>query len=265
MAAPDDAPAAKLRAKARFVVHTLSGYKIEGVSVGGQETCIVLPQLRLAFDSGRCPQRCVYADTMCLSHTHMDHVGGAGFYIATRSLLSLPPPTILMPASRTVAFAAFVDAMKALDGSDMPHDAVGMEPFSKPAGYGGLTDGIEPEISSGYRSRTTARDARVTHADGTDSAPSVSAEEEDASAARRHEHRVSKRLTIRAFATTHPVPSQGYVAYGTKEKLKAAFIGSSASEIKALKARGVEITDTWRFLRWRSPGTRRSTGSTARP
>ena len=244
MAAPDDAPAAKLRAKERFVVHTLSGYKIEGVSVGGQETCIVLPQLRLAFDSGRCPQRCVYADTMCLSHTHMDHVGGAGFYIATRSLISLPPPTILMPASRTVAFAAFVDAMKALDGSDMPHDAVGMEPFSKPAGYGGLTDGIEPETSSGYRSRTTTRNARETHADGTDSTSSVSAEEGAASAARRHEHRVSKRLTIRAFATTHPVPSQGYVAYGTKEKLKAEFIGSSASEIKALKARGVEITDT---------------------
>ena len=247
MAAPDDAPAAKLRAKERFVVHTLSGYKIEGVSVGGQETCIVLPQLRLAFDSGRCPQRCVYADTMCLSHTHMDHVGGAGFYIATRSLISLPPPTILMPASRTVAFAAFVDAMKALDGSDMPHDAVGMEPFSKPAGYGGLTDThIEPETSSGYRSRTTTRDARETHADGRiDSASVVSAEEGAASASKvRHEHRVSKRLTIRAFATTHPVPSQGYVAYGTKEKLKAEFIGSSASEIKALKARGVEITDT---------------------
>ena len=249
MAAPDDAPAAKLRAKERFVVHTLSGYKIEGVSVGGQETCIVLPQLRLAFDSGRCPQRCVYADTMCLSHTHMDHVGGAGFYIATRSLISLPPPTILMPASRTVAFAAFVDAMKALDGSDMPHDAVGMEPFSKPAGYGGLgSNGIEPAISSrGYRSRTTTRDARETHADGTDGrASSVDETEEGAASASkvRHEHRVSKRLTIRAFATTHPVPSQGYVAYGTKEKLKAEFIGSSASEIKALKARGVEITTT---------------------
>ena len=138
MAEPDDAravspgaPAAKLSAKERFVVHTLSGYKIEGVSVGGQETCIVLPQLKLAFDSGRCPQRCVYADTMCLSHTHMDHVGGAGFYIATRSLISLPPPTIVLPASRTTAFAAFVDAMKALDGSDMPHVAVGLEPAAK--------------------------------------------------------------------------------------------------------------------------------------
>jgi len=81
---------------------------------------------------------------------------------------------------------------------------------------------------------------------GTGHASSVDETEEGAASASkvRHEHRVSKRLTIRAFATTHPVPSQGYVAYGTKEKLKAEFIGSSASEIKALKARGVEITTT---------------------
>ena len=65
---------------------------------------MILPQLKIAFDSGRCPQRCVYADTLCLSHTHMDHVGGAGFYIATRDLISLPPPTVLLPASRADAF-----------------------------------------------------------------------------------------------------------------------------------------------------------------
>lgn len=211
MAEPDGAravspgpPAAKLSAKERFVVHTLSGYKIEGVSVGGQETCIVLPQLKLAFDSGRCPQRCVYADTMCLSHTHMDHVGGVGFYIATRSLLSLPPPTVLLPASRAVAFAAFVDAARALDGSDMPHEAVGMEPADAP---------------------------EAPTEEGAGAVPST------------REHRVSKRHAIRAFATTHPVPSQGYVVYGTKEKLKPEFIGRSASELKALKAHGVEIVD----------------------
>ena len=108
-----------------------------------------------------------------------------------------------------------------------------------------MTDGIEPEISSGYRSRTTARDARVTHADGTDSAPSsVSAEEGAASAARRHEHRVSKRLTIPLCHHAPCAQSEATSRTAPKEKLKAAFIGSSASEIKALKARGVEITDT---------------------
>jgi ribonuclease Z len=245
MAEPDDAravspgaPAAKLSAKERFVVHTLSGYKIEGVSVGGQETCIVLPQLKLAFDSGRCPQRCVYADTMCLSHTHMDHVGGAGFYIATRSLLSLPPPTIVLPASRTTAFAAFVDAMKALDGSDMPHVAVGLEPAAK---HGELNElngehGVEPgTASTGYRSRTTTT-TTTTRADTTS--------EDAVTNGAPTSHRVSKRLVVRAFKTTHPTPSQGYVAYGTKEKLKTDYIGLPPSEIKALKASGVAITDT---------------------
>jgi ribonuclease Z len=55
---------------------------------------------------------------------------------------------------------------------------------------------------------------------------------------------VSKRLVVRAFKTTHPTPSQGYVAYGTKEKLKTEYIGLPPSEIKALKASGVAITDT---------------------
>jgi ribonuclease Z len=247
MAEPDDAravspgaPAAKLSAKERFVVHTLSGYKIEGVSVGGQETCIVLPQLKLAFDSGRCPQRCVYADTMCLSHTHMDHVGGAGFYIATRSLISLPPPTIVLPASRTTAFAAFVDAMKALDGSDMPHVAVGLEPANaQPAELNELDGehGVEPgTVSTGYRSRTTTTPTTTPRADTTS--------EDAVTNGAPTEHRVSKRLVVRAFTTTHPTPSQGYVLYGTKEKLKTDYIGLPPAEIKALKASGVAITDT---------------------
>ena len=265
MAAPDDAPAAATRPRAVRGACVCRGTRSRAPSVGGQETCIVLPQLRLAFDSGRCPQRCVYADTMCLSHTHMDHVGGAGFYIATRSLLSLPPPTILMPASRTVAFAAFVDAMRR-SADPTCAAAVGMEPFTRNS----PGSGKQRQRCSNPRSHQGAgherpRATRVTHADRTDSESSVSAEEEDASAARRHEHRISKRPPRSSSVCHHaPVPSQGYVACGTKEKLKAAFIGSSASEIKALKARGVEITDTWRFLRWRSPGTRRSTGSTAR-
>ena len=37
----DDSPVGK--GKDRYVVHTLAGYKIEGISVGGQETCIILP------------------------------------------------------------------------------------------------------------------------------------------------------------------------------------------------------------------------------
>lgn len=175
------------KGKDRYVVHTLAGYKIEGISVGGQETCIILPQLKIAFDSGRCPQRCVYADTMCLSHTHLDHVGGAGHYIATRSLLSLPPPTVLLPAQRADAFEAYVQSLRELDGSDLAHRAVPISPGDT--------------------------------------------------------HALSKLHCVRPFPTTHPVASQGYVVYSTKNKLRDAYAGMSGQEIKAARDAGETVTD----------------------
>lgn len=58
------------------------------------------------------------------------------------------------------------------------------------------------------------------------------------------EHKVSKLFTIRPFATMHPVPSQGYVVYSTKEKLKPEHAGLSGKEIGELRKSGVKVTDT---------------------
>lgn len=49
-------------------------FSIEGVSVGGQETCVMLPAFKLAFDIGRCPERAVYQDFLFITHAHMDHI-----------------------------------------------------------------------------------------------------------------------------------------------------------------------------------------------
>jgi ribonuclease Z len=175
------------RAGDRYVEHELAGYAIEGVSVGGQETSIVVPRLGVAFDSGRCPQRCVYADVMCLSHTHMDHVGGCGMYIATRGLLSLEPPTVLLPRERAGAFATFIESLRALDDSELRHEAIGMVPGER--------------------------------------------------------YKMSKLFEIAPFKTTHPVPSQGYIVYGTKQKLKARYAGLDGKAIKQLRDEGEEVTD----------------------
>lgn len=58
----------------------VGGYAVEGISVGGQETCIIVPSLNLAFDIGRCPRRAVFQDTVLISHSHVDHI------------VSSPPP-----------------------------------------------------------------------------------------------------------------------------------------------------------------------------
>lgn len=41
-----------------------------------QETSIIFPSAKVTFDIGRCPQRACFQQTVLLSHTHLDHVGG---------------------------------------------------------------------------------------------------------------------------------------------------------------------------------------------
>ncbi|KAF8642419.1 hypothetical protein HU200_067339 [Digitaria exilis] len=58
------------------------------------------------------------------------------------------------------------------------------------------------------------------------------------------EYQLRRDLKVRAFRTYHVIPSQGYVIYSVKQKLKQEFIGLPGSEIKQLKLSGVEITNT---------------------
>ncbi|KAG2433049.1 hypothetical protein HXX76_008776 [Chlamydomonas incerta] len=48
----------------------------------------------------------------------------------------------------------------------------------------------------------------------------------------------------RTFPTTHAIPSQGYVLYSQRKKLKAELQGKSQSEIKELRLSGVDVSET---------------------
>ncbi|KVI10655.1 hypothetical protein Ccrd_010943 [Cynara cardunculus var. scolymus] len=77
----------------------LEGYTIEGISIGGHETCVIVPEFKCAFDIGRCPARAVAMNFLFITHAHLDHIGGLPMYVATRGLYSLSPPTVFVPPS----------------------------------------------------------------------------------------------------------------------------------------------------------------------
>nr|XP_043617254.1 tRNase Z TRZ1 [Erigeron canadensis]XP_043617255.1 tRNase Z TRZ1 [Erigeron canadensis] len=166
----------------------IEGYSIEGLSIAGHETCVILPSLNLAFDIGKCPQRAISQQFLFISHGHMDHIGGLPMYVATRGLYRMSPPTIIVPTVIKESVEKIFEAHRAMDQSELKHTLIGLDVGE--------------------------------------------------------EFHLRKDLKVKAFKTYHVIPSQGYVIYSVKQKLRPEYVGLPADEIKKLKFSGAEITYT---------------------
>ncbi|CAD6247597.1 unnamed protein product [Miscanthus lutarioriparius] len=165
----------------------IEGYRVEGISIAGHETCVIFPSLNLVFDIGRCPPFAVSQDFLFVSHAHMDHIGGLPMYVATRGRKRMRPPTVFVPACLADLVRRLFDVHRAMDQSDLDHKLV-------PLDVG-------------------------------------------------EEYQLTKDLRVRAFRTYHVVPSQGYVIYKVKQKLKDQYGGLPGKELSNLRKSGVEITN----------------------
>ncbi|KAJ4712159.1 nuclear ribonuclease Z-like [Melia azedarach] len=105
----------------------IEGYRIEGLSIAGHETCIIFPSLDLAFDIGRCPDRAISQDFLFISHAHMDHIGGLPMYVATRGLYRMKPPTIIVPSSIKEDVEQLFEVHRRMDHSELNHNLVGLD------------------------------------------------------------------------------------------------------------------------------------------
>ncbi|XP_009616154.1 nuclear ribonuclease Z-like isoform X2 [Nicotiana tomentosiformis] len=166
----------------------IEGYSLEGISIAGHETCIIVPTLNLAFDIGKCPQRAISQQFLFISHGHMDHIGGLPMYVATRGLYRMKPPTIIVPKVIKESVEKLFEAHRAMDHSELNHTLIGLDVGE--------------------------------------------------------EFYIRKDLKVRAFKTYHVIPSQGYMVYSVKQKLKQEYVSLPGDEIKKLKLSAPEIAFT---------------------
>lgn len=91
---------------------------LAGGSRAGEGTLILLPQLRLALDPGR-PHRSLPAmSTVAVSHGHMDHLAGLGYWASQRFLNSMGPAVLLVPRSIAEEIAALLGLYSRLEGGN---------------------------------------------------------------------------------------------------------------------------------------------------
>ena len=60
------------------------GFTLLGYSVAGEESVIVVPEMDVVFDIGRCPREALRVNHVLLSHGHMDHAAGIAYYFSQR-------------------------------------------------------------------------------------------------------------------------------------------------------------------------------------
>ena len=85
-------------------------FQLQGFSLGGIETCVVVLEWSLAIDVGRGRRPALRCDHLALTHTHMDHAGGIVYLLALRQLYRMRPPTVYVPAQQADALQQMIAA-----------------------------------------------------------------------------------------------------------------------------------------------------------
>lgn len=162
-------------------------YRLEGISIAADETCLWVPSLSLAIDIGRCPRPAVNMRNVAVTHGHCDHVHGLPLHAATRALQKLPPASYFVPREILPDVQALVDAVSTLERATIVANLIPISPQSAPV-----------DLKPGW--------------------------------------------CLAAFPTNHSVPSQGYVVYQKRQKLRQEYAHLSKQELRSLKSQRVSIT-----------------------
>jgi ribonuclease Z len=81
----------------RFAKINVGQYHVVGYSVAGEESVVQVPELNVCFDIGRAPYFALTSDVVCITHAHMDHLAGLGYYLSQRYFQGMQPGTVLLP------------------------------------------------------------------------------------------------------------------------------------------------------------------------
>lgn len=102
--------------------------QVDAIGRGGIETCYILPQYQIAFDTGRCPDALVDIPRVFLTHGHLDHAAGLPYYISQRSLRHLPLPEIFCPTEIVQPLSEILHLWQKIEGFQYEIAIRGVDP-----------------------------------------------------------------------------------------------------------------------------------------
>lgn len=129
---------------------SMGDFTILGYSVAGEESVILVPELDVCFDIGKCPREALAVNHVLLTHGHADHSVGLLYYFAQRDFQGIRDGVAVVPRNMLDPLEELLHAWGRVEGKTPPYRLEG------------LADGEDYEI----RRNLIARAFRTKHVPG---------------------------------------------------------------------------------------------------
>lgn len=103
-------------------------YRVQGISIAGEESAVQIPELDICFDIGRCPRFALASPYVAISHGHMDHVAAVSYYFSQRYFQGMGAGTIICHPDLEEPINTVMKAWVGLEGQRTPYHLIPLAP-----------------------------------------------------------------------------------------------------------------------------------------
>jgi ribonuclease Z len=103
-------------------------YRVQGISIAGEESVVQVPELDVCFDVGLCPRPALTSSYIALTHGHMDHAAGLAYYFSQRHFQGMGEGTVLCHPKLEKPIHNMMRAWVDLEAQRTPYHVIPMAP-----------------------------------------------------------------------------------------------------------------------------------------
>jgi ribonuclease Z len=102
-------------------------FRIQGISIAGEQSVVQIPELDLCFDLGVCPRTMLSSNYVALTHGHMDHSAGLAYYFSQRNFQGMEGGTVICHRQLEQPIHNIMKAWVQLEAQKTPFKTIALE------------------------------------------------------------------------------------------------------------------------------------------